>query len=154
MFTWTRQKRGALTVNHMAPTSVCVYCIRSKSTLNRVSVVAIPCHASRPPFSLTHSPFQKKSTDYPCYSKKRTERQALLDNLKAKPCADCGNSYPTCVMDFDHLPGSVKRFSPSKAVMTVALSRILSELEQCEVVCANCHRIRTWSRHHARATAG
>lgn len=62
--------------------------------------------------------------------------------------APLGKSYPPCVMDFDHLPGAVKSFGlgSAKAKGTAA---ILAEIDKCEVVCANCHRLRTWVRRQA-----
>jgi hypothetical protein len=60
-------------------------------------------------------------------------------------CADCGfNSHPAA-LDFDHLPEFVKVYR----VCTMAdMSRELidAEIAKCEVVCANCHRIRTVTR--------
>lgn len=60
-------------------------------------------------------------------------------------CADCGfNSHPEA-LDFDHLRD--KKFSISSAFIGgLSLKKILVEIEKCEVVCANCHRIRTASR--------
>lgn len=69
--------------------------------------------------------------------------RALTDRMKTRPCADCGGTFPPCVMDFDHL-------DPTTKVAPVALLRgtqqLLIEIAKCEVVCANCHRVRTWKR--------
>jgi hypothetical protein len=63
------------------------------------------------------------------------------------PCADCGGVFHHIAMDFDHLPGKKKLFSISTLVMkTVSLERIQREIEKCEIVCANCHRVRTFNR--------
>lgn len=67
----------------------------------------------------------------------------IIRQAKDKPCADCGGSFPTCVMDFDH-NGSVKSFSISKGIGRVSIVRLQNEIAKCEVVCANCHRIRTF----------
>jgi hypothetical protein len=47
-------------------------------------------------------------------------------------------------MDFDHLQG--KDDLISKLVFQSGRERLLTELAKCELVCANCHRIRTTTR--------
>lgn len=49
-------------------------------------------------------------------------------------------------MDFDHIEGK-KKFNIGAAA-NAGRSRvsIQKEMKKCEVVCANCHRVRTWSR--------
>lgn len=70
-------------------------------------------------------------------------RQLVLQH-KNKPCLDCGISYPYYVMDFDHVRGE-KRFNLSEIINgTQSKKAILEEIAKCEVVCANCHRIRTY----------
>jgi hypothetical protein len=69
----------------------------------------------------------------------------LLTILKWGPCTDCGGVFPACVMDFDHVRG-VKEFDLSKGG-SKTWSALVEELSKCEVVCSNCHRIRTSNRH-------
>jgi len=59
---------------------------------------------------------------------------------------DCGGRFPPECMDFDHVRGD-KDFNVShvaKAVKNFDLLR--AEIAKCDLVCANCHRIRTRSR--------
>ncbi|QWT29991.1 HNH endonuclease [Streptomyces phage TunaTartare] len=63
---------------------------------------------------------------------------------KEKPCADCGVSYPYYVMDFDHLEN--KEFNISEFKSRYGWTRLKKEIDKCDVVCANCHRIRTFER--------
>lgn len=72
----------------------------------------------------------------------------IIDRLKDKPCADCGERYPPYVMDFDHLDSKEKEFQVS-LMRYHSEAKILAEVAKCEVVCANCHRERT----HVRRTA-
>ena len=74
---------------------------------------------------------------------KRKTRLALLAKLKKKPCTDCGGSFPPECMDFDHLDPSTKLFQVSGGGLTRNLESWMAEIEKCELVCANCHRIRT-----------
>lgn len=66
----------------------------------------------------------------------------MVDEIKAVPCMDCGNSYPSCVMDFDHRED--KLMDVGRLVgHGYSIKRILAEIEKCDIICANCHRIRT-----------
>ncbi len=48
-------------------------------------------------------------------------------------------------MEWDHLPGNEKTLVLSDARnATHSKERILAELAKCELVCANCHRERTF----------
>jgi hypothetical protein len=76
----------------------------------------------------------------------RARHIAWLDSLKeGKPCTDCGRTYPLYVMEWDHLPGAVKKLVLSDTRRSAfSRKRILAELESCELVCGNCHRERTF----------
>ena len=69
-----------------------------------------------------------------------------MDSLKeGRPCADCGLTYPPYVMEWDHLPGTEKALVLADTRRSAhARKRILDELAKCELVCANCHRERTF----------
>jgi hypothetical protein len=44
-------------------------------------------------------------------------------------------------MDFDHVRGE-KLFNIGQT-LSVAMPKFLTEISKCDIVCANCHRIRT-----------
>lgn len=69
----------------------------------------------------------------------------LIRQAKAKPCADCGVQYPHYVMDFDHLPEFEKLKNVSN-MLRHSLEALQKEIDKCEVVCSNCHRVRTFER--------
>ena len=71
------------------------------------------------------------------------EKRSYIDEIKAKPCMDCGKSFPPYVMDFDHRDRVEKKFNISIMILQ-GWERIQAEVEKCDVVCANCHRIRTY----------
>jgi hypothetical protein len=74
----------------------------------------------------------------------------VIERAKAVPCADCGERYPSYVMDFDHLHGD--KLANVSSLKTASLERLLGEMHKCDVVCANCHRLRTVARRsEARA---
>jgi len=78
---------------------------------------------------------------------RHSQIKALVNSYKDKPCADCGDEFPLYVMDFDHRPGEEKIAGISSLVQfRVSIETLLKEIGKCDVVCANCHRIRTHSR--------
>lgn len=68
----------------------------------------------------------------------------LLAELRGVPCADCGGMFPKAAMDFDHRDPSTKRYTVSRMLLRATTEDILLEAAQCDVVCANCHRMRTY----------
>lgn len=70
----------------------------------------------------------------------------ISDELKSVPCLDCGKKYPPYVMDYDHRDPAKKSFPLSNVIQggLVSLNRFYEEVAKCDVVCANCHRERTW----------
>ena len=80
-------------------------------------------------------------------AKKRKEIHDFLVSYKEeKGCFDCGEMYPYYVLHFDHLRD--KSFGISKyREGGQSLEKVKSEIKKCEVVCANCHAIRTHSRN-------
>lgn len=73
-------------------------------------------------------------------------RDYVIDWKQRRACADCGRSYPHYVMEFDHVKGS-KRGNVSDLISrAVSFAVLRLEISKCELVCANCHRERTWQR--------
>ncbi len=85
------------------------------------------------------------------FQQRMRTHKAQLAALKAKPCRDCGNEFPSVCMEFDHVkPG--KRYNLSQ-MSNHSRAAVLEELARCEVVCCNCHRVRSKARkptiHHS-----
>lgn len=73
----------------------------------------------------------------------------FVDSVKVTAgCADCGYDAHPEALDFDHLPGQEKGFALA-AGPRKPMHLVVAEIEKCEVVCANCHRIRTANRRNA-----
>jgi hypothetical protein len=66
--------------------------------------------------------------------------------LKDRPCMDCGGSFPSYVMDFDHREGEEKIGGIANLVHSGNWVKLEAEIAKCDLVCANCHRIRTFTR--------
>lgn len=71
-------------------------------------------------------------------------RRELVSELKRNPCKDCGRSYAPCCMDFDHVRGS--KLASVSQLLTRSEAKLRAEISKCELVCANCHRVRTEAR--------
>lgn len=71
-------------------------------------------------------------------------RQYVKDVKESSPCLDCGVKYPYYVMEFDHLHSKTKTVSWLTSRGTI--DQVIEEIKKCELVCSNCHKIRTWTR--------
>lgn len=77
-----------------------------------------------------------------------------MAELKSKPCVDCGQTFPICCMDFDHRDGEVKAYNlGSMFAHHYSVELITAELAKCDLVCSNCHRVRTQKRRTGHALA-
>lgn len=64
----------------------------------------------------------------------------------AAGCADCGYNEHHAALEFDHVRGE-KRINVCNAK---SIAQAQAEIAKCEVVCSNCHRIRTFERMQER----
>ena len=78
----------------------------------------------------------------------RKHQQKIRDEVnsykESRPCTDCFIFWPYYVMEFDHLKD--KLFDVSQGIGSVSYDKLWKEIAKCELVCANCHRIRTYLR--------
>jgi hypothetical protein len=72
-------------------------------------------------------------------------RRKFIQDIKSVPCSDCGGTFPPECMDFDHLEGEEKSFCIGEITKSNK-GTLLAEIAKCDIVCANCHRIRTSRR--------
>lgn len=73
-------------------------------------------------------------------------KKRWIDNYKIEHgCVDCGYAKHPAALDFDHLPGTVK-VRDIKSGQQLGWEALQVEVAKCEVVCSNCHRIRTVER--------
>lgn len=77
------------------------------------------------------------------------ERRLLVQLFKStEPCTDCGQYYHYSCMDFDHIRGNKINQVSQMIRGNLHFSFIEEEISKCELVCANCHRLRTWRRKY------
>jgi hypothetical protein len=71
------------------------------------------------------------------------KRKAVV--YKGGKCFDCNQSFHECVYDFHHLDTNTKDQNPS-AVLRLGFEKAIPELDKCVLLCANCHRLRHFSK--------
>ena len=77
----------------------------------------------------------------------RAEMREFVNKIKeTTPCADCGNYFPPYVLDHDHVEGDKVANIAKIVSQGLGMKKLTKELKKCEVVCSNCHRIRTHAR--------
>ncbi len=81
-------------------------------------------------------------------AKKKAIRE-WIQSQKNRPCMDCGQRYPHYVMDFDHRPDEEKLYEPTRLYVQQSWKKARAEVAKCDVVCANCHRERTFGGQHS-----
>lgn len=86
----------------------------------------------------------------------RAELKEWYRRLKeGQPCADCGGTFHYSAMEWDHRPGVTKVAELSSLVeKTNSWRRVLEEVSKCDLVCANCHAVRTFNRTRGVAQPG
>lgn len=82
------------------------------------------------------------------HNKKQTAllRDAIR-SAKQKPCQDCKKEFPYFVMDFDHVRGTKNGNIADYPTRKVSIITLMTEIDKCEIVCSNCHRLRTFKRY-------
>lgn len=62
-------------------------------------------------------------------------------------CSDCREDYPYWMLEFDHLPQFEKKFTiGGRNARDYSIAQLDEEMAKCEIVCANCHKNRTYWR--------
>lgn len=90
-------------------------------------------------------PYKERKDLYAAQKRHRLRiRARLFEFLSTKSCVDCGESDPI-VLEFDHRDRKTK----FKIVSTMlsghySWQSVESEIQKCDVRCANCHRRRTY----------
>ena len=83
---------------------------------------------------------------------KRASREYAGKLKEGKPCTDCGGTFHIAAMEWDHVPGrGPKLFELGRG--DHSLAKVQAEIAKCDLVCANCHRVRTWDRRRVQGVA-
>jgi hypothetical protein len=78
----------------------------------------------------------------------RAKKKEYVWKLKENPCVDCGQTFHPMAMQFDHL---ADKFSDISQMVNrnFSIEKLDEEIAKCDLVCANCHAVRTWQRQQA-----
>lgn len=92
------------------------------------------CRTNAPSKKLRTQAFQKARRD-------------LLNQIKTeRGCARCGYSAHPAALDFNHIYG--EKILAIGQDPKAAWSKLMDEIDKCEVLCANCHRVHTQENRH------
>ena len=98
--------------------------------------------------------FSKNATEKYAFSQEERERKKnnrnrlvnksrdyVYEYLLSHPCIMCGETNPI-VLEFDHRNPDEKDGNVSE-LFKFSLEKVKAEIAKCDVLCANCHRIKT-----------
>jgi hypothetical protein len=78
-----------------------------------------------------------------CRKRKRDWWHDFKSQLK---CNRCDENHPAC-LHFHHINPSEKEADLSQVVLVWSKKRIITEVNKCEVLCANCHAKEHYTRY-------
>lgn len=76
----------------------------------------------------------------------RKNRERVRRIKESSPCSDCGNCFHFAAMQFDHVRGDKKGDVAGMVSRNRSWDSVKAEIGKCELVCANCHAVRTYER--------
>ncbi|MBI1313683.1 hypothetical protein GC176_20515 [bacterium] len=81
-------------------------------------------------------------------------RQMAIEHKNEHPCVDCGEDDPI-VLQFDHRDPKEKSFTIGCATSRggVSFARLQTEMDKCDIRCANCHIKKTRRENEHRVHA-
>ncbi|CAB4140167.1 hypothetical protein UFOVP395_1, partial [uncultured Caudovirales phage] len=90
-------------------------------------------------------------------SKRQKHNTTLIQRWKCmKGCAQCGYKSHFAALCLDHIDPNNKdrNRKGSRAVnMKWGKERLKAELAKCQVLCTNCHQVRSWQQEHFKFRA-
>lgn len=70
---------------------------------------------------------------------KQVLREYVWNYLSTHPCIGCGETDPAA-LEFHHVHGEKTKEVSNILKNGAALTTLITEIEKCDVLCANCHR--------------
>lgn len=72
-------------------------------------------------------------------NKRRKEIKEKCVEYKGGKCKVCGYNKCMAALEFHHKDPSVKEYGINNS-LTLSMSKLIPELDKCDLLCANCHR--------------
>lgn len=113
---------------------------RIQKEIDKCEIVCTNCHRHR-----THNRNILKKTAKKSKIPTRDKLYLIINEIKeASPCMDCGKYYHSWQMDFDHRNQNTKINSITRMLIEqYSIEQIMNEIKKCDLVCANCHALRS-----------
>jgi len=89
---------------------------------------------------LEHRRKRRNAKTYRYLKKRRRQLKAQLVAIRGGQCSGCSYSGPAAAFDFHHRDATSKQFG--LGTFYGPWNDLLAEAEKCDMLCANCHRIR------------
>lgn len=106
--------------------------------------VCIPCRKEKRKASWAAG--TEKAGNYEAKARRvKAAQDYIWEVLTQNSCADCSNDDPL-VLEFDHVRGEKKADLAKMVYQNFGIEAIKAEVAKCEVVCRNCHSVRTQKR--------
>ena len=81
-------------------------------------------------------------------AKRQRKHRKQLNQIKVeKGCARCGYNQHPAALQFNHLDPSTKSFEVGSRILH-KWSLLEEEMAKCEVLCANCHAVHSFTENH------
>ncbi len=88
---------------------------------------------------------EKRKEKYKVKRKEKyNKRKKYIDQIKLESgCVFCGYNEHPAALDFDHIDPLIKISNISNLLLG-SLNSLQAEIAKCQVLCSNCHRIKTY----------
>ena len=94
-------------------------------------------------------PYKNYEDQVKCQTQIRVRNRKFINEQKSsKGCIRCGYNEHPAALDFHHVRDKNKKVS-SFLQGCYSIEKIQNEIDKCEVLCSNCHRIRHYEQRNA-----
>lgn len=107
--------------------------------IKQTELVCVLCHRTRTFLRGADARQNRRMT------KVRERNLQIIQAYKEQPCAICGQQHRFWQMDFDHIMGEKKNCVSKLVAANYSTDAVLAEIAKCQVVCALCHRRKTFA---------
>lgn len=111
----------------------------------RIGSECLECEKAFSRLRSSRSYYRDKQTYIRKAKERREKIKQYIREIKEKTgCADCRQKLPYYCLDFDHIRDKTDNIST--LLRNASMAKVVAEIQKCEIVCANCHRQRTFER--------